>query len=84
MNLRAAGTDPANPTAGKLVGTAEIEVPDQGFPDDEAWVAPLISVDCGEAGHRLFRFARGNFGFGPPMTPEYVETRPVMVKAVFT
>jgi hypothetical protein len=72
VNLRAKGTDAANPTAGKLVGTATITVPDQRFPDDESWLAPLITCDG-----RLFRYVKGSFAFGPAVSTEYVEVDPV-------
>jgi hypothetical protein len=73
VNLRAMGTDASNPTAGKLVGTATITVPDQRYPNDESLFAPLIACDG-----RLFRLASGSFGgYGPPVTPEYIEVSPV-------
>jgi hypothetical protein len=72
VNLRAMGTDASNPTAGKLVGTATIAVPDQRYPDDESLFAPLITC-----GGRLFQFAKGSFAFGSSVTPEYVEVSPV-------
>lgn len=79
VNLRAKGTDSANPTAGTLVGTATIaNLPDQRFPDDESWLAPVISHKG-----RLFKYASGSFSFGGTATPEYVEVVPVEVEASF-
>jgi hypothetical protein len=73
VNLRASGTDSSNAAAGKLVGTATIEVPDQRFPNDESWIAPLISCEG-----RLFRLASSSFaGYGAAVTPEYIEVAPV-------
>jgi hypothetical protein len=76
VNLRANGTDKANPTAGTLVGTAEIPekwISGQRYPNDEEFLVPLLSVDG-----RLFRYAHGSFGgFGPDITPEYIEVAPI-------
>ncbi len=77
VNLRAKGANP--PASGKLLGTAELPVPDQRFPDDESWIAPLLSVDFGEAGHKLFAYVSGSFAFGGMTTPEYQEVVPVVL-----
>lgn len=80
VNLRANGTDSANPAGGTLIGTATLtNLPDERFPDDESWLAPLISCDG-----RLFRFAKGSFAFGGVATPEYIEVTPVVAEAKFT
>ncbi len=79
VNLRAKGTDSANPTAGALLGTATLEnLPDQRYPDDESWLAPVISCNG-----RLFKFAKGSFAFGGMATPEYVEVVPIVCEATF-
>ena len=78
VNLRAAGTDPANPGAGKLVGQARLPVPSTRYPDDESWLAPLVSTGYG----RIFRYASGSFAFGGLATPEYIETAVVEVEEV--
>ena len=78
VNLRAVGTDPANPTAGHLLGTATLPVPAQRTPDDEATIAPLISCMG-----RLFQYATGSFSFGASAIPEYIEVVPVTLVAKF-
>jgi hypothetical protein len=78
VNLRAVGTDAANPASGKLVGQARIPVPSTRYPDDEAWIAPLISTGYG----RIFRYASGSFSFGGTATPEYIETVVIEVEEV--
>lgn len=84
-NLRAAGTDAANPGAGALVGTATIpDLPDTRYPGDLSWLAPVISIapefpSRGEE-TRFFRFC-SSFGYGPEGNAEYVEVVPVPVVA---
>lgn len=76
VNLRAVGTDPANPTAGKLVGSFLLL--------DADTVPPLIRTPINVNPHsdtqakrgRLFRFAPVSF-FGPQPPLEYVEVEPV-------
>ena len=75
VNLRAAEGNP--PASARLLGTAELPVPDQRFPDDESWIAPLLSVDFGEGGRKYFRYVSGSFMFGGVATPEYQEVVPV-------
>lgn len=75
INLRAAGGNPA--ADAPLVGTAQLPVPDERFPDDELWFAPIVSWNG-----RLFQYVSGSFGgFGPPVTPEYAEVTPVVVQS---
>ena len=76
VNLRAAGTDVANPVSGTLIGTALLEdLPDERFPDDEAQLAPILSWQG-----RFFRYARGTFAFGGSQLAEYIEVEPVPVE----
>jgi hypothetical protein len=81
-NLRAVGTDVADPGAGALVGRATIpSLPDERYPGDLAWLAPVISVapefpTRGEE-TRLFRYC-SSFGYGPQGNAEFVEVVPVV------
>jgi hypothetical protein len=77
VNLRAPGGNP--PASAKLIGTAELPVPAQRYPDDESFLAPLISVDFGEGGIKLFQYVSGSFSFGGMATPEYQEVVPVVL-----
>lgn len=73
-NLRATGTDPANPTAGELLGTLVL-------PEDTDTQAPPVLVSIGTA--ELIRFAiyaPQLTGFGPVSTLEYIEALPVAVR----
>ncbi len=78
VNLRARANPPSS---GKLLGTAELPVPAQRYPDDESFLAPLISVDFGEGGIKFFQYADGSsFGYGSLPMPEYQEVVPVVLK----
>lgn len=66
VNLRSMGTDVANPKAGILVGTADVEVGVSG------WPLLLEVLAFSPEGHRFFVFAPQRF-YGPELTPEYVE-----------
>jgi hypothetical protein len=89
VNLRAASTDPANATAGTLVGTAKLPPPyfinDPNFPrfpDDEP---PLIQVWMEKLGPApvLFSYVKGStFSFGSNPTAEYIEVKPIQVADV--
>ena len=78
VNLRAAGTDPVNPTAGALVGTADVPVPNERVDLPPVIITSLISSDGSD---RIFQNANVLVGFGPAPTAEYVEVLPVRVKA---
>jgi hypothetical protein len=69
VNLRAAGTDTANPTAGTLVGTAEV--------DGEPQVLSARTADY--ARPRIFVFVQGTFAFGGSVPAEYVEVVPTAI-----
>ena len=71
VNLRAGGGNP--PESKPLIGTADVEVPVDRFPNDLSWVAPFIMSDS-----RYFAYRSQSF-FGPEPTPEYVEVSPVVV-----
>lgn len=76
VNLRGLGTDPSNPTAGPLVGTATLHdaTPRDGLPD----ILNLPFSPGGPSAGRLFHLVRvGSFVFGGAVNPEYVETHPV-------
>jgi hypothetical protein len=77
VNLRAQGTDTANPTGGTLVGTAEIEV---SGPNREPQL--LIATADGWPDTRLFVFVKGTFAYGGTVPAEYVEVRPTAVHVV--
>lgn len=76
VNLRGLGTDPANPTAGNLLGTATLpDASPMGCP-------PLLNLPFspgGPSSGRLFRLASDGFAFGGSVNPEYVEVVPIMV-----
>jgi hypothetical protein len=71
VNLRAVGTDPANPTAGTLVGTADIE-------DRRVTPTLLTTAYDDKSQLRLFVLAPQSF-FGEAPTLEYIETIPTSV-----
>lgn len=56
------------------LATAQLPVPDERFPDDESWIAPIVSCNG-----KFFAFTKGSFAFGGSVTPEYVEVMPVKV-----
>ena len=59
-----------------VVGTATLEnLPSTRYPDDESYLAPLISCQG-----RFFRFAKGSFAFGGTAIPEYVEVVPIVTE----
>jgi len=77
VNLRATGTDMSNPTAGMLVGTAELTMPEQRYPNDEPKVLSVHVADY--ARPRIFLFSQGTFAYGGSVPAEYVEVVPTAV-----
>jgi hypothetical protein len=77
VNLRGLGTDPSNPSAGVLVGTATL--PDANPLDGPPPLLNLPFSPGGPSAGRLFRFVRDGFAFGGSVNPEYVEVHPVAV-----
>ena len=71
VNLRAVGTDPANPTAGTLVGTADIE-------DRRVTPTLLTTAYDDKSQLRLFVLASQAF-YGDAPTLEYIESVPTLV-----
>ncbi len=71
VNLRAAGGNP--PNSAKLIGTATLAVPDERFPRDLSWLAPVLKI-----GDRTFLYYDQPGGFGAAPTSEYAEIAPVV------
>jgi len=80
VNLRATGTDAGDPTAGTLIGTAELTMPEERSPDDEPRVLSVRTADY--ARPRIFLFARGTFAYGGSVPAEYVEVVPTAVEII--
>jgi hypothetical protein len=57
-----------------VIGTADIDVPDQRYPGDLASIAPLLQI-----GSRYFTYVPQPF-YGPPPVEAYIEVIPVLAK----
>ena len=80
VNIRAVGTDMANPRSGTLIGQATL--PD-GRVSDTTTVLTTWSVNLGRVTPRLFVLAQGTFAFGGTITTEYIEVVPIEVSVTF-
>ena len=73
VNLLAPGNPPS-----QVIGTATLTgLPDQRYPGDLQWLAPVIGV-----GGRTFLYVDQPF-FGPEPTPSYVEVRLFVATGTF-
>ena len=80
VNLRAVGTDTANPRSGTLVGQATLL---DGRVSDTTTVLTTWSANPGRMTPRLFVLAQGTFAFGGSVTAEYIEVVPIEVSVTF-